>query len=211
MRCRVDTEREAAHHIEARCRERFGEFLGRAQSCGGRVAAADHRQRRRVQQRRVALAEENDRGVGQLEERTRIIRIVPREQTITGGCRPCHCRCDRRGRDFPKSAHNRRGNERSQRRRRCIDHRFGRTERFKERVQQSGRQPLTMRQPDPGLEPRFLGYGLRTQSPISTCLVVLRTSAYDTRSNTRNTNTSPMRSSGSASVRLSGWKVYGFF
>ena len=68
MRRRVDAEREPAHDREPGVAQRLRERLGVGHALRGRVAAADDRERRRVQQLDAALDVEERRRIGDLQQ-----------------------------------------------------------------------------------------------------------------------------------------------
>ena len=78
----VDAERESRHDRQAGGRERLRELARVRLALRRRVAAADDRERRPVQQRATPDEEQHRRRVADVEQRARIVGVVPRDDVM---------------------------------------------------------------------------------------------------------------------------------
>ena len=80
----VDAGRQAGHHGQAGLAERGGESVCVVEAFGRRMAAADDRQGRALQQGKVALGVEQQGRIGQVQPDRRVVRVGQRQDPPTG-------------------------------------------------------------------------------------------------------------------------------
>jgi hypothetical protein len=84
----IDAQRHAAHDAQARVRKRGGEGVRIALALRARVAAADDRKCRRVEQLRAPHRMDHGGRIGNREQRLWITRIAERDQVVVACLEP---------------------------------------------------------------------------------------------------------------------------
>jgi hypothetical protein len=200
MRRRVHAERKPRDDRKPGIAQSASERLGIAGALSSRVAASYHGECRLAQQLEASDGVEERRRVADLEQRFRICRMIERDKRVAWALRPIECACYAL-RDFLRvqaieyvgSEGIREGAAA------CGDHRLRQAEAAQQFSQRSRAEAGRQRQLKPAGQPlgrcrRVAGacdQGVRTKSRGITGRDADMTSAYETRSNTRNTNVRP--------------------
>ena len=200
MRGSVHSERKPRDDGETGIAQRASERLGVAGTLRGRVAASDYCERRLAQQLKASDGVEERRWVADLEQRFRICRMIERDQRVACALRPFE-RARYTLRDLLRLQAIEYVGSQGIRESTAAggDHRLRQAEAAQQLSQRRRAEPGRQRQLKPAGQPlggcrRVAGtcdQGVRTTSRGITGRDADMTSAYETRSNTRNTNTRP--------------------